>query len=175
MKLIFLDFDGVINSAKWLGDHHQNLSRELTGGGFSFLTRRAEEFDPSQVQMICDLVNDTDSQVVVSSSWRILHTLQEICEFLVIAGWSVDLPIDVTPRTERGFRGDEVEMWLMDNPEFTHHVIFDDDGDFHFHQPLVQTHWDHGVLDFHIETARTVLSGEPNVQVDKEPVILRNL
>jgi len=158
MKILFLDFDGVINSSSWIRQVHEKRSND----DWSFMSRNHEEFDPSLVQMICDLVNETQATVVVSSSWRILHTLEEINEFLIDAGWSVDLPIDITPRTARGFRGDEVEMWLKEHPEVLAHVIIDDDGDFHPHQPLVQTHWDTGVEKCHIDRAKAILNGELN-------------
>ena len=124
MRIIFLDFDGVLNNAAWMKACYEQGKKHT-----SFLNRHFEELDPASVKMISDLAVETESGIIVSSSWRILHPLHELCDILKHNGMAEDvLPRGVTPH--RGnFRGDEVEMWLSQNPHIKSHVIFDDDGD----------------------------------------------
>jgi hypothetical protein len=152
MKVIFLDFDGVLNTAELI--HSVVSSRKFT----SYTEKHYEELDPVRVKMISDLALETGAVIVVSSSWRILHTLEELRDMLRCAGMDERvLPIDVTPNTSRGFRGQEVYDWLSDHPDVTHHVIFDDDGDFYPLQPLVKTSWEGGLTEDHIDLARGAL------------------
>jgi len=97
--------------------------------------------------------------VVISSSWRHLHTHEEIREMLLDRGWDPSIEvIGATPNSRSGFRGEEVNEWLRQHPEVTAHVIFDDDSDFHDVQPLVRTSWDDGLQEWHIDVARRLLT-----------------
>ena len=51
MKLIFLDVDGVLNSAEWL---------ETNQG----------EIDPAKVRLLKQMIDATGAKVVLSSTWR---------------------------------------------------------------------------------------------------------
>lgn len=151
-RIIFLDFDGVLNCWPWIKQLNES------GEKFeSFLKRSYKEIDPARVKMISDLAVETGSGIIISSSWRILHELHELCDILLVNGMNEDvLPRGVTPK-KGGFRGDEVQMWLDQNTHIQSYVIFDDDGDFHPHQPLVQTSWDEGLCASHIVRAREIL------------------
>ena len=155
MRVAFLDFDGVLNSAEWMKQVH-TIDRNFA----SFMERHCEELNPEAVKLVSDFVLEMEASVVISSSWRILHPLEEIQAMLFARGWDSRNPIiDKTPNSKRGWRGEEVNEWLRAHPEVTAHVIFDDDGDFHDVQPLVKTSWDTGITPFHIEIARKMLSG----------------
>lgn len=61
MKIIFLDFDGVLNSTTslwWWQHKNATFNKSLAG--------------PNQyaVSILCQLVEDTDARIVISSSWR---------------------------------------------------------------------------------------------------------
>jgi hypothetical protein len=154
-RVIFLDIDGVLNCADWLHSQHQ------TGIKYkSFMERHYKELDPARVKMISDFAVETQASIIISSTWRILHELHELCDMLSAAGMDQSvLPVGVTPRSEKGFRGDEIRAWLHQNPHINNYVIFDDDGDFYSGQPLVKTTWDDGLLPSHIEAARHILVG----------------
>lgn len=151
-RIIFLDFDGVLNCLPWM--------KQLSESGevfTSFLARSFKELDPARVKLVSDLAEEVNAGIIVSSSWRILHPLHEICDILKANGMAEDvLPRGVTPK-HGSFRGDEVNLWLSQNPHITTHVIFDDDGDFHPGQPLVQTSWEEGLCAAHIDIAREIL------------------
>lgn len=153
MKIIFLDFDGVLNNDKWIHAVFADKKKYI-----SYSERQQDELDPSRVKLISDFAKDVGASIVVSSSWRITHTLEELQTFLYTAGLdrSVNV-IDRTPRDYRGYRGAEVKAWLKDHPEVTHHVIFDDDRDFDKGQPLVLTSATEGLQHDHIDLAYGIL------------------
>jgi hypothetical protein len=164
VKVIFLDFDGVLNSSEWFMDN-QKLIREST----SLLQRGAAELNPVLIRRVLEIIEATGAAVVVSSSWRILHTRDELNEIFKQAGFPqmVDHIIDVTPR-DRGqsyneTRGREIEAWIKGyeekNGRLDSYVIIDDDGDMLSHQrPLfVQTSWDFGILPKDVQQAIRIL------------------
>lgn len=153
MKVIFLDFDGVLNCAEWM----KNVNRQQY---LSMFEKDKEELDPVRVKMISDFALEFDASIVISSSWRILCSLKILTDLLRIRGLDERVAvIDVTPRSSSGFRGSEVEQWLKETHHTVEsHVIFDDDGDFHPDQPLVKTTWDSGLEQHHIDKAREILS-----------------
>ena len=94
MKLIFLDFDGVINSHKFLASVHYGEADD----GFYDVQREAEFFaanpgldridlrqlDPTRVALINEIIEATGAKVVVSSSHRYgksVAQLQAILEY----------------------------------------------------------------------------------------------
>ena len=112
-KILFLDFDGVINSV-----------RSATAfGGFPWNVKREslKLFDPVGIALIKKVCDKTGCKIVLSSTWRMCFTCKELSEAL-------DLPIiDATPRLHKS-RGYEIGEWLIKNkPEVF--AIIDDDGD----------------------------------------------
>ncbi len=155
MKIIFLDFDGVLNNEAWM--------KQLTEKGRTFRSysdRDMDELDPARVKMISDLVLETDSHIVISSSWRLLNDLEMLNYVLVTNGLDPKAQaIALTPETQKGFRGDEVALWLAKNPQVVNYVIFDDGIDFYEIQKdrLMLTTWDEGLTEQHVEKARKIL------------------
>ncbi len=150
MKVIFLDFDGVLNNGEWM----KKINWEERP--ISMFEKDKREIDPSKVKLISDLALEFNASIVISSSWRILLSLEELTALLRGCGLDEKVSvIGVTPQDSRGFRGSEVEAWLKNTHHtIESHVIFDDDGDFHKDQPLVQTSWDSGLNEGHILFAR---------------------
>lgn len=114
--VIFLDFDGVLNS----------LRSTLAMGG----TNR-HQFDPIAVSLVARLAREADASVVVSSAWRIGSSVLELRS--ILSAYSVTLAkrvIDMTPRGS-GQRGAEIAQWMAENPGQHNRsfVIIDDDSD----------------------------------------------
>ena len=117
MKILFLDIDGVINSVR--------SASALGGYPYSSDTETWNRFDLVAVSLIKKLCKDTDTKIVLSSSWR--H----------YKGWELLNPIleldiiDKTPTLSLsgGRRGQEIKMWLDQHPEVTKYAIVDDDND----------------------------------------------
>ena len=115
MKVIFLDFDGVITtpSSKW------NISIELV----------------KRVKKICDA---TGAKLVISSTWQHGNSAKEWLEEGVLMksykGWLkkffVDYTYDVTGRhawNGSTARGAEIKAWLVKHSEVDNYVIIDDE------------------------------------------------
>ena len=69
-NIIFLDIDGVLNSQLWY-----KKTRELGGKfkeGYEFETHQHSHFDTEAIRLINELCEETNSKVVLSSSWRVL-------------------------------------------------------------------------------------------------------
>ena len=67
MKIIFLDIDGVLNSDTW------EKSKAFKNGVYP-----SNSFDPFSVQLLNNIINETQAKVVLTSTWRLKFTLQEI-------------------------------------------------------------------------------------------------
>lgn len=152
MKIIFLDIDGVLNSVQSANMYYRMCIK--TGKPFGRRAMREDEFCPiacSNLRYILDEVPDVN--IVVSSSWRIGRTLEELQTLLENIGVPKEKVISKTPRlnTERGI---EIDSWLMsfahkENLEF---VILDDDSDMaHLKDKLIQTDFRTGLTWIEVE------------------------
>ena len=140
-KIIFLDFDGVLNNWRydnpWLGNC--TLKEGYTDRDeYGFL------FDKGCVTRLKALIDATDAHIVVSSTWRHLG-LEKLNKL-----WQErQLPstiLDIIPLNGRQSTGDSasrecIDLWLKNNP-FKHYVIIDDTDDFMPNQKIFLVHTD---------------------------------
>lgn len=145
MKLIFLDFDGVLN----------HVGSPKAGGLL--------QLDPECVEILNRILShQLDAQVVISSSWRVGKSLQELRDLLLAAGLRTghgNRIIDVTPQTPH-CRGNEILTWLTnwgDTPEAV--LILDDDSDMGALKPcLLKTNmYSGGLKEEHLAAAFDML------------------
>ncbi|MDE6721513.1 MAG: hypothetical protein K2J84_05125 [Bacteroidaceae bacterium] len=128
MKIIFLDFDGVMNTAYY----NHVLSKKGLSGNDSFGTA----FDPNCIRNLKKITDETNADIVISSSWKHFMTYKDFCDMWKYRG----LPgfvTDVTPTPAvRRNRGDEIDAWLNECDVECQYVIIDDlDGNnFNEHQ-----------------------------------------
>lgn len=134
-RIIFLDFDGVLNT-----EHHQN---------FLYYERKAWQdehgalFDPEAVEQLRHIINATHADIVVESSWKHLglEAMQQIWQARNMPG----RVIDITPSTVSDnwlltanlkdldptmghCKGMEIASWLSDHAnKDTRYVIIDDE------------------------------------------------
>lgn len=141
MKVMFLDFDGVINSHQsatfWHNKRDQSKwENEMYDSWHGTLKEYiAHEFCPialSNVEELCRRVPHL--KIVVSSTWRLGETVESLKKILSPTPLVAEKIIDVTPhfRWSNGddaSRGHEIKDWLKRHPEVTHYVIVDDDND----------------------------------------------
>ena len=73
MRVIFLDFDGVLNSDSFF---RANDGRYVPGA-----------LDPGAVARLTALVARTGAKVVIASTWRLDYTLERIREILAKHGF----------------------------------------------------------------------------------------
>ena len=141
--IIFLDIDGVLNSQEFV---------DLLGDQWNM-----EQVDRKAVERLNRIVEATGADVVISSTWRIVLHLDFIESVINDAGGKVTI-VDKTPRLG-GPRGYEIQKWLDENPGHDRFVILDDCEDMvHLWPHLVETTWDLGLLDEHVEQAIKVIN-----------------
>lgn len=150
MKILFLDFDGVITTyqSKW-------------------------KIDMDKVEIINDICDKTDAKIVVSSSWRkgyrgVVHTFQEYLKQYFVKNEYVGLFkfnkfIDnIIGLTDSGsFRGNEIKFYMNDHPDIENYVIVDDDSDMLDEQlfNFVQTDTYEGITERDAKLCVDVLNG----------------
>lgn len=121
MKVVFLDFDGVLNSEKYIRSCGEGVA-----------------IDPSRISLLKQIIDTTDAKIVLSSSWRVHWThapdecnstgklINDIFGQYGLQIW------DKTPQL-RLRREQEIQCWLDEHPEAENFVVLDDrflDADF---------------------------------------------
>ena len=137
--IIFLDIDGVLNSFKSAKEH-----------------KSYEVLDSSAIDCLDAIIEHCQAKVVISSSWRKIHTLDSIIERLEEYGFqNSDKVIDITPSLPSGERQDEILKWREDNSHKGMYLIIDDDvQDLQNLRPhLIKTTFAKGLLPWHIDDA----------------------
>lgn len=169
MKIVFLDFDGVLNSRKYFNSLANKEEDERL-----VLVTTDQQLDPKAVELVNQLVERTGAQVVISSSWRILHALDEETNTGKIERPSLNTilknagarfkAVGTTPRTYED-RGIEIQLYLdylkSKGEEVEAFVILDDDSDMaHFlnTKHFVKTAFEYGFTEFHLEEAIKALN-----------------
>ena len=137
MKIIFLDFDGVITT---------KLSNF--------------KIDRDKVSLLNTLILETDAKVVVSSMWRYLEEdpVRNLQAELEKHGFTGEI-IDITNRCfER--RGQEIDDWI-DSHDIDRYIVFDDEiGEILGYQCadfLIETKIDEGLTEEVIGVASALL------------------
>ena len=100
MKIIFLDFDGVIDT--------EYYSHILYEAGKPIADEHGLLFDPECVKNLKYIIDNTGADIVVSSTWKDDMSYEEILDMWKDRG----LPgfvADVTPTTAEHHRGDEID------------------------------------------------------------------
>lgn len=124
MRVLFLDFDGVMNSVgSFIYNNRQNLL------GMTEVPTH-ESFCPvasSNLKFILEELPDV--QIVVSSTWRKYKTIDTLKKIFDINSIPSHKIIGTTPIDPSRYRGSEIEEYLYYNPEVTSFVILDDDTD----------------------------------------------
>lgn len=112
--ILFLDVDGVLNSAEWMNKGHMRTMNPIN------------HFDPDACKRLNTVVKATGAAVVLSSSWRILHPFKEVESLINRRGGDAVVIIGSTTTgrmvlNKEGVlvpskcRGDEILDWLVKN------------------------------------------------------------
>ena len=115
MKVIFLDFDGVLNSERYV--------------------KTCEEYgviiDPSRMRLLKQIIDATDAKIVLSTSWR-EHWDKEPknCDNIGIEINNIfgKYGLHIFGKTPilSCCREDEIADWLKSNPQVVNFVVLDD-------------------------------------------------
>lgn len=163
MKVIFLDIDGVLWTVGW--SIYCNRTNEA---------KCYEQWDPMQTSNLQWILDETkkkniDVKIVISSTWRLGRTIEELKEIAKKSGLDPESIIDKTPaiyyKTPKKYwwrqhwgpwykriiphrstrtqapRGEEIQHWMTQhNVKAENIVIIDDDSDMvHLKKQLVKT------------------------------------
>jgi len=132
-KYIFLDIDGVLNSQSFWRIKPQRERKLEVGYPLCNI-----DFDA--VRHINTITDATDAKIVISSTWRVTHSLEELSGYLKEAGMLGEI-IGMTPRLHFAGsvstivpRGCEIREWLYVNESHDYdqtcrYAILDDDSD----------------------------------------------
>jgi HAD domain in Swiss Army Knife RNA repair proteins len=160
VRILFLDFDGVLNSTAFA----MRVQRSGVLG-----------LDPGAVARVNWILAETGAEVVVSSTWRHKRTRMQLLDILravgfvgTLRGKTPDCVPCADPLSKRhvGERGDEIQAWLdsavLCGLEIESFVILDDDADMrHLKDRLVKTTFAEGLLDEHVERAVKMFKSPP--------------
>lgn len=148
MKVLFLDIDGVLNSADWYGDRpHRFLKDDPEESEWDC------ELDPAAILRLKKLMHAVpDLEIVISSTWRLNHELSEFKRrFSQMLSIEPSRVIDKTPRLG-SIRGLEIQDWLNRNTSVSKFAIIDDDSDMgELMDSLFKTSWQSGIQDEHVK------------------------
>lgn len=146
MKVIFLDNDGVICLSNNWGSRHKKQKkwgqRRMGQSPLSIpVEYRFDNFDKKAVQILNQILEETDAEIVVSSDWRLYATIEELGEYYTSHG-IIKKPIGVTKKLGEfdvpedfqwsrqwdleQVRCFEIHQYLKEHPEITHWVSVDD-------------------------------------------------
>lgn len=127
MRVIFLDFDGVV-----------------------VVPPRLREVDSSKRIMLEILLRASGAVLVVTSTWRRNRAKAELEALLRLPVYDVTPVLDV-PVGETGAlvqapeRGCEIQAWLATHPDVTSYVVIDDDAD---RGPIPAERWVQTTFEF---------------------------
>ena len=120
MKVIFLDIDGVLVTRNSIKYQHLNFPDDTS-----------IQFGKKAVKNLNKLIRLTKAKIVISSTWRLFHSLEELQD--IFKKQSVKGKIISTTSVERATieedipRGQKMADWLQIYPSLKHYFIIDDD------------------------------------------------
>ena len=110
-KVIFLDYDGVLNDVEYLYKFH---NRPGTHFG-------KDSLDPTKISLLSNLCHLTGAKVVLTSAWRDDLATRKYLK----SRWAIPI-IGATPH-KHDQRGLEIHQWLVDKHFSGQYIIIDDE------------------------------------------------
>lgn len=129
--IIFLDFDGVVETIYW--DKKEDGSFTLN----SHKLGHNELNNKQAIGWLNELYSHIPYDVVISSTWRISMSLEQLQDLLINSGFNSSIKvIGVTPILHQQ-RGLEIQQWIDENNFNGKFIIIDDDSDMCHLLPLL--------------------------------------
>lgn len=166
MRIVFVDFDGVLNSELF---YKNNSIKDIT-----------DNIDPFCVRQLNAILEKTGAKVVVSSSWAKLMDDEELNRILTKHGFEGEIvgfvpSLSLVGETESSAqasvpRGLEIKNWIETNQDiigekcfnYNDYAILDDDSDMLLEQMdnFFQTDPYVGITPFIVDRVVTFLNGK---------------
>lgn len=134
-KIIFLDFDGVLNT-----EHNQNM---LLYKGKTWKDKHGAFFDPKAVAELNRIVEETKADIVIESSWKYLglEAMRQMWRDRNMPGnvidvtpssasnnWLLNANLDEMDPAHTQWKGVEIASWIAENlHDEDRYVIIDDE------------------------------------------------
>ena len=129
--IVFLDFDGVVETIYWEKDKDGSWSYNIHKYGHDELNNK------QAIGWLNELYSKMPYDIVVSSTWRIGMTLEQLQVLITKSGFNPEIKvIGMTPIWDQQ-RGLEIQQWIDDNNFKDKFVIIDDDSDMCHLLPLL--------------------------------------
>lgn len=135
-RILFLDINGVLDSASWYKREHERRFRE-TGVRKPLM----DVLDPTSVGLLNNVIDRTNAAIVISSAWRNSYGISGTAARLHEAGFNhIEHVIGCTGNVNEGQRGrgKEILAWLEEHPDTENFCVVDDNR---FDIPMDST-WD---------------------------------
>jgi hypothetical protein len=160
MKVIFLDFDGVLNSQGSFLYEDNRRKKHKEQGVKGPVQETLCNVCTANFQFVLDQYKDV--KIVLSTTWRNLYSIDWLKAKLESYHIDSSRVIDKTPEHRMtGDRGQEISHWLDQHPEVTHYIVIDDNdwGISPLHgDRFVKTTWEGGFTTAHAAEACEKLS-----------------
>lgn len=153
MKILFLDFDGVVSTFE-----------------------KGWRLDEEKLFLLKEIIDKTNAKIVVSSSWKVGYN--NVDKFIETLGgrrksetiknngnmyqWFCNNIYDITD-SNGSWRGDEIQRWIdAHKEEIESYVILDDDSDMRENQlfNFVQTDGYEGITSREVKLCTKILNNE---------------
>jgi hypothetical protein len=168
MKVIFLDIDGVISTFE-----------------------KQWKLDINKLDLLTNIINETNAKIVISSSWRIgctnaddmkqrllTHRIDDNIKYSEEFKTFLESIIDITPNGSQNgpLRGNEIQDWIDEHNDIETYVIIDDDSDMLDKQlfNFVQTDGFEGITEREVKLCISILNGKKVINPIRLNFILRN-
>ena len=169
MKVIFLDFDGVLN-------HVKSKSRVTFEDGVYV------GLDKNKLRNLAKIVQETDAKIVLTTTWRDHYEIgaykqsNRVGKYVNNKFRDLGLKIYDKVRDGKRFdRGRDAKAWLDEHPEVTEYVAIDDEDIGYmiewdtFKNHFVKTLWDgNGLTENCANAAVRILNGCRENYIDRE-------
>ena len=132
MNAIFLDFDGVLNDKDYFYRSEEKIEKFKRDTNFEekwyddfelCADKLMLHFDPSKLELLQEIVDETDSKIVIISSWR------EMIEYPFVEKRLKDYGLPIMGRIvdHNKDRGKGIRNYLKIHKEIDNYIILDDE------------------------------------------------
>jgi len=136
MNVLFLDFDGVLNSKQ-----HYLATKDFKIKGASSpdaadLLRMKHDVNSNNMWVLGYILKQLpELKIVISSAWGLHYDVEQFKELFRMFKLDDSRILGITPRKMSSYRCNEVRWWLADNPDVTNWITVDDHTIFQIEDP----------------------------------------